>query len=589
MVRPELILSERFIKTIFLLLGVGILLPWNAYISAKQYFASRFCNETGDKDNYHDIGEEIEMWFSIVYNGASVLSLVVVILVQHIADSKKYNNKMKSVKSFIFKNTANLSVCMMSSKTSSLNNIDTKHSTDHTIRYMVIIPLAVYLIVFAVSTLLVFVPSLPNEMFLLLTLSGLFICGVCTAIASSGIVGTAGLFSANLGVNPFFNGQAIGGLLVSCANFIASFLDGPEHFLLQYCSDQSLSDTLMSNTSITFDGEEYQGVSGGTICIPYGEISFATAGYFSMGGFILVACMVGYNYIDRYKRLVRKNSISVKDKNTTYYSDEIATDGNCDDDEEWSNNDASQLLIDGPIPHFKKSCLDQRQGDNLSNIKIPTSYQNSTDLNQVRRQNSSDTDTSESTQSLTMSVWTSVRGTALSLFFTYFCTLAIFPVWTSELISTSQCSTPSRIRNDLFVPFSFIIFNGGDLVGRYISSAIKFERISNLSRKLVWTSVTRIFLLFSLFLSCKARRDPHDDWMDVDNDLYSWSIQFLFAISNGILTNVAFCYAPTLVENRTKPQQVASAILNLALTLGLTIGSLFSVPFLKFASGKWHT
>ena len=79
----------------------------------------------------------------------------------------------------------------------------------------------------------------------------------------------------------------------------------------------------------------------------------------------------------------------------------------------------------------------------------------------------------------------------------------------------------------------------------------------------------------------------YEGWMVVNNDLYSWSIQFMFAVTNGILTNIAFCYAPTLVENRTKPQQVASAILNLALTLGLTVGSFFSVPFLKFALGEW--
>lgn len=528
------------------------------------------------------------MWFSIVYNGAGVLSLVVVILVQHLADGNKYNKRIKSVKSFIFKNTTNLSVSMMSSKISSLKTIDTTHSTDHTIWYMVIIPLAVYLIVFAISTLLVFLVSIPTRMFIFLTLTGLFICGVSTAVASSGIVGTAGLFPANLGVNPYFNGQAIGGLLVSCANFIASYVDGPENFMVQYCSDQPSSEISINSTSITIDEENQAAINEETICIPYGEISLATAGYFSMGGFILVACMVGYNHIDRYKQLVRKNSFSGN-------SDEVDIDGDCDDNNDWNNNTSSRSLIEGPIPRTQKLRFDQSNCDKLSNVKmiptkIPISYQNNSTnmMNQVRRQNSTDTDTSETTQSLTVSVWTSIRGTALSLFFTYFCTLAIFPVWTSELISTNQCNSPSRIRNDLFVPLSFVIFNGGDLVGRYISSAIEFEKISNLSSKLVWASIARIYFFLCIFLSCEAQRNRYEDRIVVENDLYSWSIQFLFAITNGILTNVAFCYAPTLVENRTKPQQVASAILNLALTLGLTVGSLFSVPFLKFASGKWQ-
>jgi len=566
---PPLTFSERFIKTIFLLLGVGILLPWNAFISAKQYFVSRLCDVRDGVDNYHDIRQEIEMWFSIVYNGAGVLSLVVVILVQHLADGDRYRKRMKSVKSFIFKNTTNLSVSMMSSKISSMKTVDTKQGTDHSIWYMVIIPLAVYLIVFAISTFLVFFTSIPTQVFIFVTLWGLFICGVSTAIASSGIVGTAGLFHADIGVNPFFNGQAIGGLIVACANFLASYLDGPDHFLMQYCSSQYSSDM---STTADEDSQE-------TICIPYGEVSYATAGYFSMGGFILTACMIGYNYVDRYKRLVRKNSFGTNEKNTGSYTDKIDIDNDYENNEQ-CNTERSRLLIEGPIPQMQEPNIQTKT------TTKPKSYHNNG--NHVRRQNSSDTDASaESTQSITVSVWTSIWEVSLSLFFTYFCTLAIFPVWTSELVSATQCGSPSRIRNDLFVPLSFVIFNAGDLVGRYLSSAIDVERISNLSSKLVWTSVARIFVFFCLFLSCEARRNRYEGWIVVDNDLYSWSIQFFFAVTNGTLTNVAFCYAPTLVENRTKPQQVASAILNLALTLGLTVGSFFSVPFLKFALGDW--
>ena len=561
MVGPTPTFSESFIKTIFLLLGIGILLPWNAFISAKQYFVSRLCDLEDDGDNYHDVREEIEMWFSIVYNGAGVLSLVVVILVQHLADGNRYQKRMRSVKSFIFKNTTNLSVSMMSNKASSLKTVDTRHSTDHSIWYMVIIPLAVYLLVFAISTILVFFTSIPTQFFIFVTLWGLFICGVSTAIASSGIVGTAGLFPADIGVNPFFNGQAIGGLIVACANFVASFLDGQEHFLMQYCVRQ---DSIVAAESPETNGD--------TICIPYGQISYATAGYFSMGGFILAACMIGYNFVDRYKRLVRKSSFGVKDRKQGS-SEKVEIDvSEYDDNEQWSTNEQSLLLIEGPISHTSNSYVQKVNNHNNG-------------LDQVQRQNSVDTEVSaESTQSVTVSVWTSIWGTALSLFFTYFCTLAVFPVWTSELVSASQCTTPSRLRNDLFVPLSFVIFNGGDLVGRYISSAIEFEKISNLSSKLVWASVARIFVFFFLFLLCQARRNR---WMVVESDMYSWSIQFFFAVTNGVLTNVAFCYAPTLVENRTKPQQVASAILNLALTLGLTVGSFFSVPFLKFALGEW--
>lgn len=145
-----------------------------------------------------------------------------------------------------------------------------------------------------------------------------------------------------------------------------------------------------------------------------------------------------------------------------------------------------------------------------------------------------------------------------------------------------QCSSQQRIRNDLFIPFSFVIFNGGDLVGRSISSGVKFEKVKNLSTKLVWASIIRM-VFFLLFLVCGSGSNRYSKWV-VESDVYSWVVQFLFAVSNGFLTNVCFCYAPSLIENRTHPQQVASAILNFALSFGLLVGSLFSGPFFEYAS-----
>jgi hypothetical protein len=616
-------MNERFIKIVFLLLGVGVLLPWNAYISAKQYFVSRLCNNNDeDGGGGVNISRTIEMWFSIVYNGASVLSLGVVILVQYIVDSSSNTNNnnnnnfttptttttmMSNTIKGIIKLVRSIPIPILSrEEVSSIN--ETNYTSTW---FMVMIPLVTYLIVFAVTTLLVFFTSIPRQIFAILTLSGLFICGVCTAIASSGIVGTAGLFPGYVGINPYFNGQAFGGLLVACANFVASIFDG-SHFSLQYCTTTGNSspfsdDDVDDDESSTNPNQPIIDDGGGiiTTCTPYEEVSLATAGYFTMCIIILAACMVGYNYIDQYKRLVHKNSLRINDDATQQLLSTIDIDIDNDSDsygdynENVNNNDDNSnnhnfppsCPMDDHLPVSKES-LDSSSKVKLHSTVRLTSYQNNTTRGgseEFYRQDSMDTDTSENTQqSVTVSVWLFVQGPALSLFFTYFCTLAIFPVWTSELISVDQCNeSSSRIRNDLFVPFSFIIFNGGDLVGRYVSSAIKFERVKNLSKKLVWASVIRIFFFFFLFLFCKAQKNRYKGYMIIDNDLYSWSIQFLFAITNGFLTNIAFCYAPSLVENRTHPQQVASAILNFAMTFGLTIGSFVSGPFLEFASGTW--
>jgi Nucleoside transporter len=113
---------------------------------------------------------------------------------------------------------------------------------------------------------------------------------------------------------------------------------------------------------------------------------------------------------------------------------------------------------------------------------------------------------------------------------------------------------------------------------------VKFEKIENLSSKLVWASIARMaFFLFFLF--CDSGHNRFSTWV-VEKDMYSWAVQLLFAVSNGFMTNICFCYAPSLVDNRTHPQQVASAILNFSLSLGLLVGSFVSGPYFQFASAS---
>ena len=62
-------LSGSIVRVIFLLLGVGILMPWNAFVSAKPYFQSRLCSDDGQ------VIVDFELWFGLIWNLSSVLSL----------------------------------------------------------------------------------------------------------------------------------------------------------------------------------------------------------------------------------------------------------------------------------------------------------------------------------------------------------------------------------------------------------------------------------------------------------------------------------------------------------------------------------
>ena len=78
--------TRRILQAIFLLLGVGILVPWNAFISAKQYFQSRLCVHDADTNTYVSSVSNIESVFAMLYNFASVLSLGLVITIQAMRD-----------------------------------------------------------------------------------------------------------------------------------------------------------------------------------------------------------------------------------------------------------------------------------------------------------------------------------------------------------------------------------------------------------------------------------------------------------------------------------------------------------------------
>jgi equilibrative nucleoside transporter 1/2/3 len=181
-------------------------------------------------------------------------------------------------------------------------------------------------------------------------------------------------------------------------------------------------------------------------------------------------------------------------------------------------------------------------------------------------------------------VWKVVQQPAVALFLTYFVTLAIFPVITSDLTSVQECRSPARIRNDMFAPLTFLVFNLGDLVGRFAVPEETVEKDSwRLPRRLVLASVAR-FAFLPIFFLCYSRKSLYKD-VAIHSDAFSWLVQFIFAVTNGVLTTVSFSVAATLLPADENLQQIASSILNLSLCLGLVAGGLAASPLLWLFSG----
>ena len=178
--------STSLVSAIFCLLGVGTLLPWNAFISSEPYFHARLCSLFGDEGG----GGGIELYFGLCFNVCGFLSLIVVIAT--------------------------------AMKRQEANDANAVEGEANNARGPVLWALSLYLSLFLVTTGAVLVEDLNPTLFLVATLLSLSVFGSCLAIAGTNIVGIASIFPPQVAIAPFFAGQATGGALISLTNFISA-------------------------------------------------------------------------------------------------------------------------------------------------------------------------------------------------------------------------------------------------------------------------------------------------------------------------------------------------------------------------------
>jgi hypothetical protein len=530
-------LSEGVVKIIFLLLGIGILLPWNAYVNAKPYFEARFCSSDGTETI------NFELWFGLAWNLASVVSLGSIIVFQMAKDRQvKYNDIAEDQLSRTDESQEPLNPN---------NNICNSHSNQGHSFWLVMMPLSLFLAVFVFTAFLVFVPDIPPRTFTVITLFGLAICGMCGAIATAGVVSTASLFPSHVGINPFFSGQAVGGVAVSAANFVAASMEDSSSFWGQHCEGD--------------ENENSYGLQSQATCSPYQHVDWVVFAYFSLGCVVLGSCLVGYSYIVRYQRSEHRDDYEPVRDNTVHDKvDESPRIGL-----ELKQNDRprerQETESDIVSPHSPTSFRD----DPLAG-PTPIAIDAPDPLSEEPCQNPDEGNT-------TAAVWNAIKGPAWCIFFTFSVTLSLFPGWISQLRSSHECETHFRLHNDLYTPLSFLVFNVGDLMGRLVSAKIPVDRIRNMSHKLVVGALLRV-VFFPLFLLCAAGAADRVA-VTIPSDLYSLAVQLLFAFSNGILISCSFMHAPHLIANSTGIQERSSEIMTFAVSFGLLSGSLLSFPF----------
>eukprot|EP01083_Nonionella_stella_P276985 941631_1 len=98
--------DEKFVKSIFLLLGIGFLLPWNAFISAAEYFETRVCLSEDNDINASSFGKitaddttpedptnggsgsNFMLWFGLIFNLSGLVTLSLMLISQRRTENK---------------------------------------------------------------------------------------------------------------------------------------------------------------------------------------------------------------------------------------------------------------------------------------------------------------------------------------------------------------------------------------------------------------------------------------------------------------------------------------------------------------------
>jgi len=162
----------------------------------------------------------------------------------------------------------------------------------------------------------------------------------------------------------------------------------------------------------------------------------------------------------------------------------------------------------------------------------------------------------------------------LTVFIIYIVTLGCFPGLTVLIESTSRGepdTTPWE--NDYFIPVTcFLFYNVGDYLGRMMSCSPALPTPG--PRLVLFFSLLRLTFL-PLFLLCNAaplRREMTPIVFNHDG-LYI-AFMFIFAASNGYLTNLCMVAAPQSVPPHL--QQTASNLMVGILGMGLVVGSAIS-------------
>jgi len=400
----------------------------------------------------------------------------------------------------------------------------------------VLVPLGIMALVFSWTATWVHFSHVPRLFFWIGTLVSLFVSMFLGAIAVAGVIGVANMFPSHVGVGPYFQGQAFGGVAVATANMVRAVLENPADWNQTTCSDG--------------DGLVYSGATTPhtNSCTPYTGVDWAAFWYFVVGCILFVACILGYIHVFRVH--MQTTTFAAADQDELLEEEETEEDAEVEDA---GTSPLDPLVANPPRMDHEITTSGQQQEAPVTNSSV---Y-----------------------------VWNQVKGPWFAVYLNLVITLSMYPSWTSTLQSIRQCRLHGRIWNDLYQPMTFLLFNVSDFLGRCVAGWVP-KSIPNLSSKLVFLAMART-IFFALFLFCPVETSPLLHLVSIQSDIYSVLVLIAFGVSNGFLISMPFMHMPSLLPSTVELQEFGSEFMNFGACFGLLTGSLTSFVYNNLASGRW--
>jgi solute carrier family 29 (equilibrative nucleoside transporter), member 1/2/3 len=398
----------------------------------------------------------------------------------------------------------------------------------------IIWPLICYTGMFALTTALVAINVGANSLFWL-TLFSTCLCGIFGAFLTAGLFGLcASLPAAYTGA--LMSGQGIAGLVVSLSGILTTISSKPQDL----CADDGAFDDGAADCKF--------------------EVDYSALSYFLIATIILVACLLAY-YALKKLEFIKYHLSKVHIVNASYSDPDVSSNPMV---EATNNNNKSPLLKDTNFGAEKERLLndnDQRERVNSNTYSV----------NEM-----------EAGEALSLkriySVFSEIRTPALAVWGVFAVTIGIFPSLTVLIESPEKCKSNSRFSNDLFVPFSFLMFNLFDLLGRLMAGKYQICNAKN-----IWIASILRLAFFPLFLLCNVAGSQLP--LLFKSDAFPIIFMMLMAFSNGYVASMSMMFGPDLVAN-PKNKALAGSIMAFCLTFGLLTGASLSFVTVTISQGS---